>query len=218
MKLEHILLGVLLRYPSTGYDLKKYLDTAGRFLRPNTTMSQVYRSLARMEADGWVTHQVKSRPGAQDYKIFRATAEGTTVFLDWLKGPYHPPEAHLGHEFRGRLAFAGFLTREEVLALVDTELAARHAQVARFRHRDRTLETRPEIPYDAVFSIEMQEWEHRRGAATIDAHIAACEDLRARLLDGRPLVDGVAESPPTVPDHPGSAAVSTGGDPCAPSS
>ena len=36
MKLEHILLGALLERPSTGYDLKKFMDTHGRFLRSNT--------------------------------------------------------------------------------------------------------------------------------------------------------------------------------------
>ena len=45
MKLEYILLGVLLTRRSTGYDLKRYMDTHGRFLRPNTQMSQVYRVL-----------------------------------------------------------------------------------------------------------------------------------------------------------------------------
>jgi hypothetical protein len=38
MKLENILLGVLLQQASTGYDLKKYLDTSGRSLRSNTQM------------------------------------------------------------------------------------------------------------------------------------------------------------------------------------
>ena len=91
MKLENILLGVLLRRPSTGYDLKKYLDTAGRFLRSNTQMSQVYRSLSTMEDSGWVTHTVEARPGAQDAKRYHVTDEGTTLFLDWLRSPYHPP-------------------------------------------------------------------------------------------------------------------------------
>ena len=88
MKLENILLGVLLQHPSTGYDLKKFLDTTGRFLRSNTQMSQVYRSLTRMEELGWVAHTVENRPGAQDAKTYRVTEEGATVFLDWLKGPY----------------------------------------------------------------------------------------------------------------------------------
>ncbi|MHA6630430.1 helix-turn-helix transcriptional regulator [Pseudonocardia sichuanensis] len=195
MKLEDLLLGVLLRNPSTGYDLKKYLDTSGRFLRPNTQMSQVYRSLARMERDGWIAHEVQPRPGAQDAKIYRVTEEGATVFLDWLKGPYHPPDRVLGAELRARLAFAGFLTVEEIIAMLDVELAARREQIARYRFRDRRLPLNPDLPFDAELAVGMDEWLHRRGAATIDAHVAACEDLRGRLLDGKPLVDGELPSP-----------------------
>jgi len=190
MKLENLLLGVLLQNPSTGYDLKKYLDTAGRFLRPNTQMSQVYRSLAKMEGDGWVVHEIRPRPGAQDAKIYRVTEEGATVFLDWLKGPYQPPDRVLGTELRARLAFAGFLTVEEIIALLDVELAARREQIARYRFRDRRLPLNPDLPFDTGLAAGMEEWLHRRGAATIDAHVAACEDLRRRLLDGEPLVDG----------------------------
>jgi PadR family transcriptional regulator AphA len=98
---------VLLQQPSTGYDLKKYLDTFGRFLRSNTQRSQVYRSLAKMEESGWVTHTVESRPGAQDAKIYRVTDEGATISLDWLKGPYHPPTRFQDPEFSVRLSFAG---------------------------------------------------------------------------------------------------------------
>ena len=72
MKLESILLGVLARHPMTGYDLKKFLDTSGRFIRSNTQMSQVYRSLSTMEDRGWVTHSVEVRPGATDAKTYRS--------------------------------------------------------------------------------------------------------------------------------------------------
>jgi len=41
MKLEILLLGALLNRPSTGYELKKFFDTHGRFARSNTTMSPI---------------------------------------------------------------------------------------------------------------------------------------------------------------------------------
>ncbi|WP_432535123.1 PadR family transcriptional regulator [Kineococcus arenarius] len=184
MKLENILLGVLLQRPSTGYDLKKYLDTSGRFLRSNTQMSQVYRSLGQMQDRCWVVHEVHERPGAQDAKTYRVTEEGATIFLDWLKGPYTPPSRSEDPEFFARISFAGFLSSEELLALLDTELSARREQVARYRFRDRSRQDEPDLPYDPLLAAGVREWLHRRGAATVDAHIAACEDLRRRVLDG----------------------------------
>jgi PadR family transcriptional regulator AphA len=184
MKLENILLGVLLKNPSTGYDLKKYLDTSGRFLRSNTQMSQVYRSLAQMGRLGWVVHEVLPRAGAQDAKLYRVSEEGTTVFLDWLKGPYHPPSRLGDPELTTRLSFAGFLSAEEVVGLLDIELRERREQVARYRFRDRRLPVNPDLPFDAVLADAVGEWLHRSGVAAMDAHLAACEDLRRRLLDG----------------------------------
>ncbi|MGW0938478.1 PadR family transcriptional regulator [Streptomyces sp. NPDC002666] len=194
MKLEHILLGVLLRQPSTGYDLKKYLDTHGRFLRSNTQMSQVYRSLTTMETREWVTHITEPRPGAQPAKIYEVTAEGTTVFLDWLKGPFHPPTRFQDPEFTVRLSFSGFFAPEELLLLLDTEIAARRDQIRRFRDRDRRLPRRPCAPYDEGLADLVDAWDHVTGAAAMDAHVASCCSLR----------DDVARR--SEPDGPRSAA------------
>jgi PadR family transcriptional regulator, regulatory protein AphA len=185
VKLENILLGVLLQRPSTGYDLKKYLDTTGRFLRSNTQMSQVYRSLAGMADSGWVTHDVEPRPGAQDAKTYRVTAEGTTVFLDWLNGPYEPPTRFRDPELTTRLSFAGFLTAEEVIRLLETEISARREQIGRYRFRDRRLPRDPAIPFDPGLADLVGDWLHQTGSDGMDAHVAACESLRRQLLGTR---------------------------------
>ena len=59
-----------------------------------------------------------------------------------------------------RLSFAGFMDADEVIALLDTELDARHAQIARYRFRDRTLPV-PDtpVPFDRT-------WPSRRRMGT----------------------------------------------------
>ncbi|MCG7309794.1 PadR family transcriptional regulator [Brachybacterium sp. ACRRE] len=183
MKLEHLLLGVLAMKPATGYDLKKYMDTHGRFLRANTQMSQVYRSLAGMEQRGWVVHDVEPRPGATDAKRYRLTEEGSTVFLEWLTGPYSPPTRFEEPDLQARLAFAGFMSREDLIGLLDTELAARTQEVARYRFRDRRLERTPELPFDEELADAVGEWSHRAGAEAKDAHIARIAALRDQIQD-----------------------------------
>lgn len=183
MKLEHLLLGVLAMHPRTGYDLKKYMDTHGRFLRSNTQMSQVYRSLATMERNGWALHELEPRPGATDAKRYVLTEEGATVFLDWLTGPYSPPSRHVDPELQARLAFAGFMTRDAVIRLIDIELDARTAEIARYRDRDRSHELTPVLPYDDQLADLVSEWSHRTGAAAMDAHVERVTALRRELLD-----------------------------------
>lgn len=197
MKLEHLLLGLLGELPRTGYEIKKFLDLHGRFLRSNTTMSQVYRSLAAMTERGWVAFRVDDRPGAQDAKVYRVTPEGMTVFLDWLAGPYSPPSRFQDPEFSARLSFAGFLTREQLLAIIDTELEARRAQVAKYRFRDRSMQVDPDIPFDRAFATAMGERLHQWGMRQIDEHIETLALLREDILDGR-LGGSAEEQAPAV--------------------
>lgn len=184
MKLETILLGVLLQHPSTGYDLKKYLDTLGRFLRSNTQMSQVYRSLSSMEERGWVARTIEPRPGAQDAKRYSVTEEGATVFLDWLASPYVPPSRFEDPDLSARLAFSGFMTADQVITLLTTEIETREHEVTRYRYRDRRIELTPTAPYDAALARGVGEWMHRKGSEAMDAHIANLIELRRQLLDG----------------------------------
>lgn len=182
MKLEHILLGVLLTRPSTGYDLKRYMDTHGRFQRPNTQMSQVYRVLASMEERGWVWHTVEPRPGAQDAKTYRVTDEGITVFMDWLTTPYSPTTTRSQDPgFFGRMSFSGFLQIDQVIELLDREIHARQLQIRRYRERDRSLPLEPQIPYDAELGGLVSERTHELGAQSMDAHVAWCIALRDEL-------------------------------------
>lgn len=182
MKLELLLLGVLLEHPRTGYELKKYFDTTGRFLRSNTQMSQVYRSLAAMEERGWVAYTVTPRPGAQDAKTYRPTEEGITVFLDWIDAPYAPPSRFQDPDFLALLNFAGFMRREQLLGLINTELETRKSEIARFRFRDRSDELEPPIAFDQAAARALSEWSHSYGAAMMDLHIEMLERLRADLL------------------------------------
>jgi PadR family transcriptional regulator AphA len=181
MKLEHILLGVLLTRPSTGYDLKRYMDTHGRFQRPNTQMSQVYRCLSSME-ERWVWHTVEPRPGAQDAKTYRVTDEGVTVFMDWLATPYTPTTVYTRDPgFFGRLAFCGFLQLDQVIELLDREIHARQLQIRRFRDRDRTIPQEPELPFDAELQALVEERTHEHGSRAMDLHVAWCIGLREEL-------------------------------------
>jgi PadR family transcriptional regulator, regulatory protein AphA len=182
VKLEHILLGVLLMRPSTGYDLKRYMDARGTFLRPNTQMSQVYRCLSSMEERGWVWHTVEPRPGAQDAKTYRVTDEGITVFMDWLTAPYSPTTIYTRDPgFYGRLAFCGFLQPDQVIELVDREILARQLQIKRYRDRDRTVPEEPELPFDADLQAWVEERSHELGSLLMDQHVAWCIELRAEL-------------------------------------
>lgn len=185
MKLEYLLLGLLGENPGTGYEIKKFLDVHGRFLRSNTTMSQVYRSLSTMGDRGWVSYTTDTRPGAQDAKNYQVTPEGMTVFLDWLTGDYSPPSRFQDPDLAVRLRFAGFMSRAQILRLIDIELDARREQVALYRFRDRSRNVGSDVAFDLELAEAIGERLHEWGASQVDAYITALETLRGDLLDNR---------------------------------
>jgi DNA-binding PadR family transcriptional regulator len=169
MKLEHLLLGLLALKPQTGYDLKKSLDTFGRFLRSNTELSQIYRTMARMAKDDWVEFDVTHREGLPDFKTYRLTEDGAALFLDWLSSPYHPPSRFTDPEFSLRFHYSAFLGKQATLKLLHQELEARIDQVATYRGRDRKL-LDLQLPLGGVPEAVQRRFDlaHQWGAAQID--------------------------------------------------
>lgn len=179
MNLEYLLLGLLALKPQTGYDLKKFLDTFGRFMRSNTQLSQIYRTMGRMVRDGWVEFEVTHRDGLPDFKTYRLTEDGSAVFLDWLSGPYVPPSRFTDPEFSLRFHYSALLGKEATLRLLRTELDARIDQVRTYRGRDRTLK-HLELPLGGSPEAVQRRFDlaHQWGAQQVDAWI---EWLRATI-------------------------------------
>ena len=130
VRLEFILFGALLQQPHTGYELQRFMETTGRFMRANTSTTQVYRSLRTMEERGWLTHASEPRMGAQDAKRYRVTPEGRATFFGWLGEPYQPT-ALSDDVFLTQLRFrAQYLGRDAAIEVVAAEIAARHRHIA----------------------------------------------------------------------------------------
>lgn len=184
VKLEFILFGALLQQRQTGYELQRFMEAAGRFMRANTSMTQVYRSLRTMEERGWLTHEIEPRLGAQDAKRYRLTPDGERTFYGWLREPYQPADV-LDASFVVQLRYrAQYRGREAAIDVLDVEIAHRRQQITRNRDRDRTEWYDAEAPIDVELTNALMEWEHRRGADFMDRHVARCIELRDQLTTG----------------------------------
>lgn len=199
MNLEYLLLGLLALKRQTGYDLKKFLDTFGRFMRSNTDLSQIYRTLGKMVREGWVEFEVTHREGAPDYKTYRLTEDGAAVFLDWLQTPYVPPSRFSDPEFSLRFHYVSILGKEATLKLLRQELEVREEQVRTHRGLDRTLADLEmsfggnPVAVQQAFTL-MHEW----GASQVDlwinwlrATIAKVEDSPETSLPQLRVVQGM---------------------------
>jgi PadR family transcriptional regulator AphA len=172
MTLDYLLLGLLALKPQTGYDLKKFVDTFGRFMRSNTELSQIYRTMGRMVKEGWVEFNVTHREGLPDFKTYRLTEDGAAILLDWLSGPYVPPSRHTDPEFSLRFSYSALLGRDATLKLLQIELDARIEQVKKYRGRDRTLRDL-EMPLGGDPAAVQRRFDlgHEWGRQQVDAWI-----------------------------------------------
>ncbi len=84
--LGYALLGVLARGPASGYDLTRQLQAPiGFFWRARH--SQIYPELARLEAQGHVTHELVTQQDHPDKKVYTITPEGQEALRLWATEP-----------------------------------------------------------------------------------------------------------------------------------
>jgi DNA-binding PadR family transcriptional regulator len=84
--LGYALLGLLAREPLSGLDLTRALPQRLAYFW-HARHSQVYPELARLEADGLVTHTVVPQRDRPDKKVYRPTELGIQVLRDWVAAP-----------------------------------------------------------------------------------------------------------------------------------
>ena len=182
MKFENVVRGVLSTKPFHGYELMKWFDTEGQFLRSNTHHSQIYRELGRMVKNGLVEFEVDERAGKPDAKVYRITDIGRQVLLEWIRSPYEPTSRFQDADFNTRLIFAIPFDLDAALRLVETELAYRREQVAASRVRKRGIVgIEPVEGFDAERYQHYGDHMHRYGADSVDRWMDWLEEIRAEL-------------------------------------
>lgn len=86
MSLKHVLLVVLKKRKSTGYEIAKWFDgPLGHFW--NTSHQRVYRALATLHKEGWVEFEVIHQANKPDKKVYDITPAGNGALTKWLATP-----------------------------------------------------------------------------------------------------------------------------------
>ena len=158
MSLPHALLGLIQYRPATGYELKAAFDGSIHFFW-NATLPQIYRTLSRMEADGWVTSRVEHQAKKPSRRVFSLTAAGVTEFQRWLA---EPPDKI---EFRNPVLVKLFFGRQ-----MSPELFT--AQLRRWQESHAALLARFESEIDPV----IERYAESTGATQDAAYWRICLD------------------------------------------
>jgi DNA-binding PadR family transcriptional regulator len=184
MKLEFYILGLLKINPCTGYDIKKFLDTEGRFGRKRAPLSQIYNTLKRMTENGWVYFEEEQREGKPDIKIYHNTTVGEQVFLEFLNTPVDPPFRFRESDIMYRVMFAFLVEPDLIIEQLQTELDFRRAQIEKFRYRDRSLNSKNLSNEHLAYAQEIFDMLHGFGARAIDDFVLSLEEM-IEFFEGR---------------------------------
>jgi DNA-binding PadR family transcriptional regulator len=131
MALEHALLVALRERPASGLELARRFDRSIGFFW-HATHQQIYRVLARMEGDGWLTVRTVAQTGRPDKKEYDVSAAGRDVLAAWLAAD--TPMEPLRSELAVKLRAASYGDRAEVRRQAELHLAEHHTRLAAY-HR-----------------------------------------------------------------------------------
>lgn len=173
--LEFILLG-LLHTPRSGYELKAVFREGAAFFW-DADLSQIYRTLQRMEAHGWLRSTRQASEAGPDRRVYARTEAGEAALDAWLRQDPIDPVVRL--PYVAQLFFlgeAGDLDRtraflETLRGRFERRVAALEAIDSDFRGTD-----------DRQFCVLLTL---RLGLATARARLAWCRDALRRVAQRR---------------------------------
>lgn len=178
--LESVLLGLLARRPSAGYDIRRYLERHGRTFGYVPQASQIYRQLAKLVSRELLEFTIDSERSGPDAKVYSLTPQGIGAFLDWADAPLVPSARPLDAHFQLHFSLAGSLSPVIALRLIETELEYREQQEANWDLA--TLSVAPDgLPFDPDWTDEVAFLGDARGNVLASAHISWLRTTARRL-------------------------------------
>ena len=161
MALEHALLVALSERPASGLELTQRFEKSLGFFW-HATHQQIYRVLARMEADGWVGVEVVEQEGRPDKRVHTPSAEGRRVMTEWLATPM--PMETFRSELAVKLRGASYGDRA---ALAANLLDARADHATRLAHYEE-LERQQFPDPTALDGAGLDQWLVLRGGIRLE--------------------------------------------------
>ncbi|WP_375001504.1 PadR family transcriptional regulator [Aeromicrobium sp. CTD01-1L150] len=175
MALEHAILVSLAEKSASGYDLARRFDASiGHFWK--ASHQQIYKVLARMEADKLVESHLVAQDGRPDKKVYAITAAGRTELADFTRTPT-APEA-LRSALAVKVRALPFGDRDAVVADVRRRREHHVAQLVLYAQSAERFYPDP----DAVSDDQLGAWLVLRGGILAEqTQITWCDEILQRL-------------------------------------
>lgn len=120
MSLRESILGLLMREPMSGYEIKTfYRDTIKNFWEVSD--GQLYPTLKKMHKQGLITKRVITQQNYPNKHLYTITDDGKKTFYEWIKTPVRKTQ-ELKEPFALKFFFFDYLTKDEILKHLDTQI------------------------------------------------------------------------------------------------
>jgi DNA-binding PadR family transcriptional regulator len=178
---KHVVLGLMIDRPSYGYGLQRQIAERLGFLE--LAESAVYKTIERLEQDGWVEEvgekQVgRTRRGAPRV-LYRATPEGVEQFRRWMAGPSE--RAVLRDELQTKLALAEPTDLPQLLAMAETQAQQCLTELALLSRPSLASASTPDVPWSSAARMMVDDFKARWLESLVDWLSAICEVIEERL-------------------------------------
>lgn len=182
MALRHAVLATLLEGEASGYDLAKGFDASiANFWM--ATPQQLYRELARMEADGLLTARVVRQERRPDKRLFSLTEAGRAELREFAAKPPRP--GAIRDELMVKVQMLDEAGPEVVRGHIEERAEWARAKLDRYaRLRERLLDGRTEDDYLREAARVGPYLTLLRGISFEEENLRWCARARA-VLDAR---------------------------------
>lgn len=152
--LKYALLGLLQYNPSTGYDLKQFMDTSTSNFW-HAKLSQIYVTLKALEQEGLVTSDVQEQESRPDRRVYTLTEQGTQELDQWLQD-ISMERLQLKDPFLLKLFFSARASKENLLTQLRTQRDIHQKLLHQYQTENRNAiqkveESIPQLKNDALF-------------------------------------------------------------------
>jgi DNA-binding PadR family transcriptional regulator len=182
VSLENGILGFLSMKPLSGYDIKKLFKMSAAYFWP-ADQAQIYRTLKQLERDGLIAVCGIEHAAGPSKKLYSITENGLATLRGWLHSP-KPSDFISRSPYLMQLFFSGLLSRDELPAFIDAQLAQNNALLDELRsnyieNKNAFTETTGLRSDSSALSSAV--WTHRWGILSREAYAKLLEDIKAEL-------------------------------------
>lgn len=178
MSLPHAILGFLQFAPMTGYDLKTMgFEISVAHFWP-ADQSQIYRTLDNLTEKGWVESELEVQTDRPNRKVYSITETGRAELARWLQTEQGLPVHR--EPFLVQLFFSAQLPDDQIIALMENQLAAHEAVMARYQ----AIQIPFDIPDPALArTVELQRMTLDMGKRLEQMYIDWLRDCIAKVVE-----------------------------------